>query len=452
MAEDNFRKELSTWQEIAGYLGVSYRTAQNWHRDRGLPVRRLAGRVVAFSAELDEWKKQQIQPAPQPEHNGHHPPPNPEASSNVVPAPPLELKAEPTETAGIENTPSTKKRTTTLLIAAAVMLTAIASLIVYRIYRPRPEPSHFIIEGRLLTVFDDHNNRLWNYALPAVYSQSKMVSTLAPLLQKHKFLSTGAQRGDLVVGILDTVYCFKSDGSVRWKHKPGREVLFRSGRSASAEYAVSLVGVLGRPRPDGGQIVVGASQGPSALYVVELLTKDGRKVGEYFHGGWFSALTIGAFGQGAEESVFLAGVDDTPRAPEGFRVTLVVLDPNRVEGQAVTYAGALQGLPVGREKAALLFQEFEPNPRPHDYCRPQHLWFESEKYLQIHVTQSHPESSPYAYYRFDPLLRLERIMPDIALRKLLESTILKGIPSEKEQTILLEKLGKVLYLKNEFTK
>lgn len=50
---------LVTWKEIAGYLGVSVRTAQDWHRKEGLPVHRVSdsekGVVLALSGELDEW-------------------------------------------------------------------------------------------------------------------------------------------------------------------------------------------------------------------------------------------------------------------------------------------------------------------------------------------------------------------------------------------------------------
>src|ERR1017187_1662896 len=54
------RRELHTWQQIADYLGLSIRALQNYERDGGLPVHRLAGqprgRVWAFTDELDAWK------------------------------------------------------------------------------------------------------------------------------------------------------------------------------------------------------------------------------------------------------------------------------------------------------------------------------------------------------------------------------------------------------------
>ena len=49
---------LTTWKEIASYVGKSVRTVQRWERDLGLPVRRgRSGKTVllAVTSELDEW-------------------------------------------------------------------------------------------------------------------------------------------------------------------------------------------------------------------------------------------------------------------------------------------------------------------------------------------------------------------------------------------------------------
>jgi len=50
---------LSSWKEIALYVGRSVRTVQRWEREIGLPVHRPTakseGVVVALPAELDAW-------------------------------------------------------------------------------------------------------------------------------------------------------------------------------------------------------------------------------------------------------------------------------------------------------------------------------------------------------------------------------------------------------------
>lgn len=50
---------LSSWKEIAQYVGKGVRTVQRWEREAGLPVRRPQGegkgRVLAFPSEIDGW-------------------------------------------------------------------------------------------------------------------------------------------------------------------------------------------------------------------------------------------------------------------------------------------------------------------------------------------------------------------------------------------------------------
>ena len=61
---------LNTWKEIAEYLGVSLRTAENYEQQKGLPVHRMGSdrsRVWAYRAELDAWKSQKAGQAAAPE-------------------------------------------------------------------------------------------------------------------------------------------------------------------------------------------------------------------------------------------------------------------------------------------------------------------------------------------------------------------------------------------------
>lgn len=60
MSIENPNRDLNTWKEIAGYLGVSIRTAQFWEKSHGLPVKRYPGprgRVAAQAEELKRWKE-----------------------------------------------------------------------------------------------------------------------------------------------------------------------------------------------------------------------------------------------------------------------------------------------------------------------------------------------------------------------------------------------------------
>jgi hypothetical protein len=50
---------LSSWKDIASYMGRGIRTVQRWEAEMGLPVRRPKPRerqiVLAFPEELDTW-------------------------------------------------------------------------------------------------------------------------------------------------------------------------------------------------------------------------------------------------------------------------------------------------------------------------------------------------------------------------------------------------------------
>lgn len=55
----NSDRRLSSWKEIAQYLGRGVRTVQRWHSTLALPVHSVSGKtrskVFAYKAELDRW-------------------------------------------------------------------------------------------------------------------------------------------------------------------------------------------------------------------------------------------------------------------------------------------------------------------------------------------------------------------------------------------------------------
>ena len=55
------RKFLHSWKDISSYTGHGIRTLQRYEAERGFPVHRPAGKnrsaVLAFSDEIDAWRK-----------------------------------------------------------------------------------------------------------------------------------------------------------------------------------------------------------------------------------------------------------------------------------------------------------------------------------------------------------------------------------------------------------
>ena len=59
--------ELQGWKQIADYMRVTERTAQNWALRQRMPIHRYPGskgRVFAQAEELDAWKLSGPMPAP----------------------------------------------------------------------------------------------------------------------------------------------------------------------------------------------------------------------------------------------------------------------------------------------------------------------------------------------------------------------------------------------------
>lgn len=78
---------LTSWKEIAVYLGKGVRTVQRWERQLGLPVRRpnvrARGPVHTTRAELERWLEERWTRRSDDEHfppNGHLPPDGHKAS------------------------------------------------------------------------------------------------------------------------------------------------------------------------------------------------------------------------------------------------------------------------------------------------------------------------------------------------------------------------------------
>jgi hypothetical protein len=63
MNDREFASVLTSWKEIARYVGKGVRTVQRWKRKMGFPVRRTnpggKGSVLAVPKEIDSWVKRQ---------------------------------------------------------------------------------------------------------------------------------------------------------------------------------------------------------------------------------------------------------------------------------------------------------------------------------------------------------------------------------------------------------
>jgi hypothetical protein len=119
-------ERLSSWKEIAAYLGRDVRTVQRWERTQGLPVRRHQHHrlttAYAYRSELDAWWRNE-------EGRGHAP------DGSRDPQEPASTPIEPVQEAapGSSTVAPGGMQTRHLMLAVTVVLTAIVGLLVGQI-------------------------------------------------------------------------------------------------------------------------------------------------------------------------------------------------------------------------------------------------------------------------------------------------------------------------------
>jgi len=367
----NGRKELSSWKEIAEYLGVSVRTAQKWENERGLAVRRFSGekgRVLADPAQLDRWRE------------------------------------------GIlEKDPWWKRPGIFRIWAAAASVALLAAAAAWLISTRRGAPALFRHELNTLIVTDASGRELWRKTFP---DPIWLTNTPDDLLQNHRAWF-GDLDGDGRIELLytyvpttiekhgRTLFCFSEDGRERWRFVPGRRVSTRVAEYPPP-YQVSVLMPLA-PSPDGTRRIVVSSlhlaQYPGQVVV---LSPEGAMLGEYWHSGHLNQMDLADLdGDGAEE-ILLGGMSNGNRA-----ATLVALDPRDLGGASVEENPdyQLQGFPPGREKARLLFPRTCINRKFHEYNWLHRLDFSGGR-IKVQVRERERLLDPAILYYFDRQLRL----------------------------------------------
>jgi hypothetical protein len=253
--------------------------------------------------------------------------------------------------------------------------------------------------------------------------------------------------------IPDTVYCFSASGRLRWVRQIGKEVRTHSGQIYPPHYSLNWIGVLHRPTPTGGRIVIGGHRGGTSLFAVELLTKDGKVVGEYYHPGWLWAMTVADLDHDGFDEVILGGVNNAYGALNGFEhpMTLVVLDSRYVAGQGPAPAEDARhfvGLSSGHERAVLFFREFGQvaEDDPSQYCTFRWLGYVGG-HIQANATKL--SSQMVVDYQFDSHLNLEFAMPSPALARLLTATLRRELTPAERTQFFLKELGNIKVAKND---
>ncbi len=344
-------RPLSSWKEIAAYLGCDERTCLRWEKRFGLPVHRLANdlrksHVFAYQDELDQWlTKHKRLPS--------GPPKEPGAS---LPRSKFKLRGP------------------WLVLIPLILLGALAVILLgWPPWRPQPQPKDFRIEGSRLTILDGEGRRLWIHETgisdlcgDAYYRDRfqtrKMIAgglRTTPLILIRDINADG--RVEVLFSVQTqsnfergSVICFDGRGRRLWTFDAGRDRVFGSKRYPP-QYGVQSVDFLAEGASDRGLILVIGYQHPEFPTYAAFLSPRGEIKGEYWNAGRLSDYELIDLENDGKSELVLVGTNN-----EYLKGCLIVLDPLNAWGSSPqTGEYRSPDLPPGTEKYYLLFPRTE---------------------------------------------------------------------------------------------
>jgi hypothetical protein len=197
---------LSSWKEIAAYLGVDTKTAQRWEKLRGLPVHRAPGdlrsQVFAVHTEIDNWLQQSGKPAEEP-----HPEPLHRRRGLRLP----------------------------LFLIAGVAVAMVGLMVGFFSIRHRPLGG-LALRGYDIVGLDQGGSEAWRFTLSAVPASPDPAMRLQRVLRIVKW--SAGDPADAVAAIdyeapasqRSELLCFSNEGKLRWRWKPATDLLDFDGK------------------------------------------------------------------------------------------------------------------------------------------------------------------------------------------------------------------------------
>ncbi len=367
MARSPGSEDLTSWKEIANYLRISIRTAQLWERDRGLPIRRLPGPrglVSAKPSELDDWRNSA--PPPETPHQPSHPPP---------------------------------RQSPRWWWAAALLL--IVGGLAWIILLRAPDPVYVRLNDDTLIAIGPQGDELWRVNLFA--SQIAL-----PIEPSRTRLWVGDLDGDGHQEVLygrrdnehrekDGLYCYGSNGKLRWTFQPRRTVR-TSTTPYPPPYGFHALVVLQHPT----RVAVSSYHYPFTPAQVAILDPQGRVLGEYWHFGHLSDLV--ADSRQGQERLYLGGIDNRKQA-----ATFISLDPRRLTGVTQSGDRPFLDLPAFPGETKFLFPRSEINQAYELYNGVHRIDMLAEGPL-VHTSERlRPPVTSSVLYQLDHQLHLLRV-------------------------------------------
>ena len=306
---------LSSWKEIADYLGCDERTCRRWELEYGLPVHRMEGsaksRVCAYKDELDAWRKSRL--------NGNE---AAERTSALGPSPnrpegALAAKGHPHR--------GKTKRILLWLIPLAAIIVAAAVLLI----RSSPgEPVDFKINGSKLIVLDEKEKRLWGFdtGLENLWPEkeyrdrfqfrrpSELGRPLLPQLMIRDINQDGKVEVLFAPRTIDErnepgLYCFSWRGKGLWHYRPGSERQF-GAHVYSSEYRIYGFEPYDIDNDGSLEIFIITAHNPHSPSELIFIDYQGKVCGEFVNWGRLEDIACLDLDGDEKKEILLAGLND----------------------------------------------------------------------------------------------------------------------------------------------
>jgi hypothetical protein len=311
---------LSSWKEIASYLGRDIRTCLRWDKNLGLPIHRVdpespKSRVYAFKADLDEWLRQ--------------------ASLN--------------KTEKQESPPRLGFWRKLLYLGVPILGIAAALLwIALNKYRGPVEPADFHIKKSVLVILNEKGKEIWRYdtGLRNLAEENSYRSNFQ--FRRMDNSRVGHQLPYLMIkdinadGKIEVLFstqtkdemgegeliCFNDRGGELWRFPAGREMKFGS-MVYSDDYRICGFDTCDIDNDGDLEIFVSSLQNPHWPTQLVSLSSRGEVLGEYWHSGHLSEFAFDDLDKDGKMEIIFAGLNN-----EYQKGCLVVFEVDDIQGSS----------------------------------------------------------------------------------------------------------------------
>jgi hypothetical protein len=328
---------LSSWKEIASYLGCDERTCSRWEKTLGLPVHRFEGaqksRVFAYREELDAWRKSK-------DHNHF-------LDQRKLGEAPVWRMA---------------------FLGLSLVLAGTALFFGYRKAVSPREPADFKIEGSALVILNEKGRELWRYETRMEglvkeknYRDHYQVREDAPNGAALPYLIIRDITGDGHAEVLfapktgdeyreGLLCCFDRRGRELWRFRLGRPIRF-----GSQDYSdFSIRGFVADDLDGDGRSEVIVTSNARGFFPAQMavLGPDGKLRGEYWNSGQLSDIACIDLERDGRKEIVVSGQNNEYR-----KGCLIVFDADRISGCSPQSVDKFvsPGIPTGTQRAYVLF-------------------------------------------------------------------------------------------------